>query len=138
MISSFFQEYYEPLRAFQLLTNYSHIPTSLQWQTKVEELKLFLIPDKIIAQVATGYSHNIILTGSSSLPFTPPLPNITLSDDGEVYTWGREAQFGQMGYENEIVPIDEPRIVPNLAKGISRVYAGPYSSFIVYHADSRQ
>ena len=62
---------------------------------------------------------------------TPP----TLSDDGEVYTWGSEAHLGQMGFRSESSLVAEPRRVPDLPKGVSRVYAGCYYSFIVYHGE---
>ena len=90
--------------------------------------------------MASGYSHNIALTGilSPSLLYRihtpPPLHNTSLSDDGDVYTWGNEAYMGQMGLYPTVhfEPIAQPQRVPDLAKGITHVYAGAYYSFIVY------
>jgi len=49
-----------------------------------------------------------------------------------VYTWGSEASLGQMGFRAATYTIEQPQRVPDLEKGISRVYTGSYFSFIVY------
>jgi len=65
---SSFKEYFKPLHAVQLRATGMYIRTKFSKFDQRELYKGFELPDKPIAQLATGYSHSIILTGSPSLP----------------------------------------------------------------------